>query len=281
MQVLSNFQLQSEFNKPILVDLFYNKTSTKKPLVIFIHGYKGYKDWGVFGKMNTQFVDQGFALLKFNFSHNGGTPEQPIDFPDLEAFGNNNYTKELSDLQTVLNWIRKETQLHNEIDVDNITLIGHSRGGGIATLTTASDPRIKKVITWASVCTLDRTMFQEGEELQAWKTSGVSYVINGRTKQKMPHYIQFYEDYMQNKEKLNVESAAVNISVPHLIIHGDGDDAVPFFHAENLNNWNPKSKLINIEGANHVFGGKQPWTEESLPQHFQEVLDSTLDFLKA
>lgn len=281
MQLLSNFQLQSEFNKPILVDLFFRETSTRKPLVIFIHGYKGYKDWGVFGKMNTQFVDQGFALLKFNFSHNGGTPEQHIDFPDLEAFGNNNYTKELSDLQTVLNWITKETEFNNEIDIENITLIGHSRGGGIATLTTASDARIKKAITWASVCTLDRTMFQEGEELQAWKSSGVSYVINGRTKQKMPHYIQFYEDYMQNKEKLNVESAANKISVPHLIIHGDGDDAVPFFHAQNLNKWNPKSELINIEGANHVFGGKQPWTEDSLPQHFQKVLDRTLDFLKA
>lgn len=281
MIILNNFQIASDFNKPILVDLFYQKTGTKKPLVIFIHGYKGYKDWGVFRKMNDRFVNEGFALLKFNFSHNGGTPEQPIDFPDLEAFGNNNYSKELSDLQTILNWISNETQHHAEIDIHNITLIGHSRGGGIATLTTASDSRIQKVITWASVCTLDRTMFQEGKELEAWKESGVSYVINGRTKQKMPHYIQFYEDYIQNREKLNVESAAKKIEVPHLIIHGDGDDAVPFFHAENLHTWNPKSKLINIPKSNHVFGGKQPWTEESLPSDFEQVLDKTLEFLKA
>ena len=281
MKILSNFQIKSKFHKPILLDLFYQKTGAQKPLVIFIHGYKGYKDWGVFGKMNDRFVDEGFALLKFNFSHNGGTPEQPIDFPDLEAFGNNNYSKELSDLQTVLNWISTETQYHEEIDIHNIALIGHSRGGGIATLTTASDSRIQKVITWASVCTLNRTMFQEGKELQAWKESGVSYVINGRTKQKMPHYIQFYEDYIQNKEKLNIESAAKKIEVPHLIIHGDGDDAVPFIHAENLHAWNPESKLINIPEANHVFGGKQPWTEEFLPSDFEQVLDITLEFLKA
>ena len=44
------------------------------------------------------FAASGIAVLKFNFSHNGGTVEQPIDFPDLEAFGHNNYTKELDDL---------------------------------------------------------------------------------------------------------------------------------------------------------------------------------------
>ena len=139
MQILNNHQLQSEFQKPILVDLFYKSTGKQKPLVIFVHGYKGYKNWGIFDKMNEHFLDKGFALLKFNFSHNGGTPEQPIDFPDLEAFGNNNYSKELSDLQTVINWITKNTEYHKEIDINQIYLIGHSRGGGISTLTTASD----------------------------------------------------------------------------------------------------------------------------------------------
>ena len=31
--------------------------------------------------------------------------DQPIDFPDLEAFGNNNYTKELDDLRSVIDWV--------------------------------------------------------------------------------------------------------------------------------------------------------------------------------
>ncbi len=49
-----------------------------------------------------QFVRAGFAFLKFNFSHNGTTPDHPQDFVDLEAFGNNNYTKQLFDLGKVL-----------------------------------------------------------------------------------------------------------------------------------------------------------------------------------
>lgn len=278
---LKNFPIPSTNQKPIVTDLYYQKTQYKKPLIIFVHGYKGYKDWGAFDKMSSQFLDTDFALLKFNFSHNGGTIEEPIDFPDLDAFGKNNYTMELDDLQTVINWISSNTSHQEEIDTDNITLIGHSRGGGIVTLTAANDSRIKQVVSWAGVCTLDRSMFHEGEELTTWKKEGVFYVINGRTKQKMPHYIQFYENYIQNKERLNIENASKNINIPHLIIHGDGDDAVPFFHAENIHSWNPKSELINIPNANHVFGAKQPWTEETFPEDFKIVLEKTIAFLKS
>ena len=77
--------------------------------------------------------------------------------------------------------------------------------------------------------------------------------MNGRTKQQMPHYIQFYENYIQNKERLSLENAARNINVPHLIFHGDGDFAVPVSHGQNLHTWNPNSELVIIPDANHVF----------------------------
>ena len=280
MNFLKNIPLKGKHQKSIITDLYYQKTNTKKPLVIFCHGYKGYKDWGVFGTMNEVFTSQGFALLKFNFSHNGGTLEQPIDFPDLEAFGNNNYIKELDDLQTVIDWIFKEESHHSEIDLNNITLIGHSRGGGIVTLTAAKDTRIQKVISWAAVCDLNRSMFHEGDALEQWKKEGVMYVVNGRTKQDMPHYIQFYENFIENKKELNIENACKQIQIPHLIIHGDGDTSVPVQHAQNLHTWNPKSELFIISNANHVFGAKQPWTEKEFPEHFQLVLEKTIEFLK-
>jgi pimeloyl-ACP methyl ester carboxylesterase len=122
-------------------------------------------------------------------------------------------------------------------------------------------------------------MFHDGPELDVWKKSGVFFVMNGRTKQQMPHFIGFYEDYMNNQERLSIENASRKISVPHLIIHGDGDDAVPFSHAENLHAWNPKSALVNIKDSNHVFMGKHPWTEKNLPEDFEVVLEKTLAFI--
>ncbi|MFY0630515.1 MAG: alpha/beta fold hydrolase [Flavobacteriaceae bacterium] len=277
---LRNIPVKGNHQKPILTDLYYHETNTQKPLVIFVHGYKGYKDWGAFDKMSSLFLEEGLALLKFNFSHNGGTPDQPIDFPDLEAFGNNNYTMELDDLQSVLNWITSNEKVQNEIDINNITLIGHSRGGAMATLTAAKDSRIKKLVTWAAVCDLNRSMFHEGAELEQWKKDGVFYIVNGRTKQQMPHYIQFYNNYIENKELLDVEKATKKINIPHLIFHGDGDLAVPVIHGKNLHRWNPNSELVIIPNANHVFGAKQPWTEEKFPEDFKIVLEKTIAFLK-
>ena len=281
MITLKNQPLQSRHNRPIVLDLFFKQTNKQKPLVIFAHGYKGYKDWGAFGKMQKYFVNEGFVLLKFNFSHNGGTLNQPIDFPDLDAFGKNNYTIELDDLQTVIDWISKNNDYKNEIDFNNITLIGHSRGGAIATLKTAEEKKISKLVTWAAVCDLNRSFFEDGPDLEQWKKEGVFYVLNGRTKQKMPHYIQFYENYIENKERLTIEIATKKITIPHLIIHGDGDTSVPVQHGKNLHQWNPSSRLIIIPKANHVFGAKQPWLEDQFPNDFELVLKETINFIKS
>ena len=76
---------------------------------------------------------------------------QPIDFPDLEAFAENNYSKELDDLSCVIDWAQKAYQTNSVIDVHTIVLIGHSRGGGIVTIKASEDIRIKKLITLAGV----------------------------------------------------------------------------------------------------------------------------------
>ena len=279
MKILKNFPITGKHNKSISTDLYFNQTNKQKPLVIFCHGYKGYKDWGAFELMSLNFLKADMALLKFNFSHNGCTLNQPIDFPDLEAFGNNNYIKELDDLESIINWICNAKEFKNEIDINNITLIGHSRGGAIAVLKAAEDLRIKKLITWAALCDLNRAMFHEGADLEQWKEDGVLYVLNGRTKQKMPHYIQFYNNFIKNKTRLSVENAAKKMMIPHLIIHGDNDLSVPFLHAQNLHRWNTTSKLIVVPKSNHVFGASQPWTKTKLPTNFKFVLEKTIAFI--
>ena len=279
MRILKNFPIKGKHTKSIITDLYFNKNNKQKPLVIFCHGYKGYKDWGAFDLMSSNFLKAGLALVKFNFSHNGCTLDQPIDFPDLDAFGNNNYTKELDDLESIIDWICTTVEFKNEIDTNNITLIGHSRGGAIAIIKAVENPKIKKLVTWAAVSDLDRTMFHESTELDKWKEDGVLYVLNGRTKQKMPHYLQFYYNFIKNKKRLCIENAVKKMSIPHLIIHGDNDLSVPFLHAQNLHKWNTLSKLIVVLESNHVFGASQPWTKTKLPEDFKFVVEKTIAFI--
>ena len=278
--ITKNLVLNRASKKPIVWDAFFNPTGTPKPLVVFCHGYKGFKDWGSWDLVANAFLNANFFFVKFNFSHNGGTVENPIDFPDLEAFSENNYSKELDDLDTLINHLlSKDNSFLRDIDSSKIILIGHSRGGGISILKASEDQRITQLITWASVCAFGKRTVTTGD-LEQWKREGVKYVLNGRTKQHMPHKYQFYEDYIANQERLNIETATKRIQIPQLIIHGKEDPSVFFSEAEALHSWNPKSELYAIENTNHVFNSKHPWEEDELPKALKQVTDKSLSFIK-
>ena len=277
MTILKNNIIKGLHQKPILADVFYQKNNQKKPIVIFAHGFKGYKDWGAWNLVAEKFAENGFIFVKFNFSHNGGTVSQPIDFPDLEAFGNNNFIKELDDLQSVINWIAQNDSLTDEIDPENLTLIGHSRGGGIVLLKAAEEKLVKKVITWAAVADFG-ARFPKGSELENWRKKGVAYIHNSRTNQQMPLYFQFYQNFSKNKLRLNICNAVKRLKIPQLIIHGKSDETVNPIEAKNLHKWNPKSKLYFIEG-NHTFGSKHPWLGTELPRGLEESVKKSIEFI--
>ena len=277
MNISKNIQIQGKHNKPILIDVFYPEDNKPKPIIIFCHGYKGFKDWGAWNLMAEEFAKQGFCFIKFNFAYNGGTVDEPIDFPDLEAFGNNNYTKELDDLDSVINWLIENYSSNKNFNISNITLLGHSRGGGIVTIKAEEDSRISKVISLAGVCDYENR-FPKGDAFNTWKKDGVYYIVNGRTKQDMPHFYQFFEDFEQNKERLDIKRATSNLKIPHLIIHGDNDTSVSIEEAKNLHNWNPKSKLVIIEDADHVFNSKHPWGKKEMPLQLKQVIKAITEF---
>ncbi|TXE08351.1 alpha/beta fold hydrolase [Gelidibacter salicanalis] len=279
MKIHKNNILNRTTKKPILWDAFYKATETQKPMVIFCHGYKGFKDWGAWDLVAKAFAEADLFFVKFNFSHNGGTMEQPIDFPDLEAFAENNYSKELDDLEDLITFLRSTSNpFQAEINPNNLVLIGHSRGGGIVTLKASEDDRITKVISWAGVSDFGQRTATSGE-LEQWKKEGVKYVLNGRTKQQMPHNYQFYEDFKANERRLHIEKAVKKIKIPHLIIHAKDDPSVAFTEAEALHSWNNKSLLLPIDNSDHVFGASHPWQFNHPPAPLKEVIQKSLAFI--
>lgn len=279
MNQLLNKVLPGKHGKPILTDVYYRTTHTAKPVVIFSHGFKGFKDWGAWHVIAQKFADAGFVFVLFNFSYNGTTPEKPDEFADPDAFGNNNYSIELDDLGVVIDWLCsphcavpvEERNLHQ------IFLTGHSRGGGLTILKAHEDPRIKAIATWAGVCSYHRHISQ-GNAIEQWREKGVIHIKNTRTGQQLPLYYQLYEDTLANYERLNIEKAARNLTCPLFIVHGTTDPVVLFEEAQLLNQWQPNSLLLPIPDANHVFGMRHPWTEEELPPHAQDLTNATIHF---
>ena len=218
--------------------------------------------------------------MKFNFSHNGTTPEHPEEFTDLEAFGNNNYSKELEDLRLVIDWIcDSSNKFSRSMDVNHLTLLGHSMGGGITILQVAKDKRVKKIITWASINECKTPWGNwPAEKMQEWKETGVQYYTNTRTKQQMPLRYQLYEDYVNNKEMLDIEKAIKSISIPILLCHGTLDSSVPIASALKLQSWQPSAQLFTVQ-SDHVFERSHPWVSDELPPAMESVVNASLKFL--
>jgi len=281
MTIKKNIVLEKEGNKPILVDFFYNSSNNKMPVIIFCHGYKGYKDWGAWNLVAKEFANNNFFFLKFNFSHNGGTVENPIDFPDLNAFGNNNFTHELNDIERVLSFMSENTEFSKNIDLTNIFLIGHSRGGGICAIKASENKQIKGLITWAGVSNF-KIRFNEGsQEFKEWKDKGVKYVENKRTKQQMPHFFQFYLDFKENEKRFNIQSAVQSLKIPFLVIHGDNDKSVLQNEGRDLHSWNKNSKFFSVKNGTHTFSSMHPWQELKLPKGLQLVTETSINFIKS
>jgi dienelactone hydrolase len=274
---LDNFTIKSSLHDlPILASVSYLKKDIPKPVIIFSHGFKGFKDWGHFPLVARWFAAQGFAFVRFNFSHNGTTPEEPADFGNLDNFGKNNFSIELHDLDDVINWVEANSDEH-QFDKEKIYLIGHSRGGGISIIKASEDVRIKKIATWASVADFESRMKVDGFE--EWKKTGVTYIPNARTNQNMPLYFQFYEDLDRNRERLLIKKAAKKLNKPFLIVHGTEDDTVSINEANALHQWVAGSRLCLIENADHAFNATHPFTAQELNEHILKKLKVSLEFL--
>jgi uncharacterized protein len=262
----------------ILADMYYNEQNTGA-LVLFCHGFKGFKDWGAWHLVAKDFAEAGFIFIKFNFSHNGIGKEDFKNLTRLDLFKKNNYSKEMEDVEVVLNWIGGESYKEKKLPaVKNIFILGHSRGGGIALLSAFENSKISKVATWASIANFDR--FGNEEDLVQWKLEGQKNFYNSRTKQDMKIGFQFYQDFDKNRQRFDLEKAAKNLKQALLLVHGKKDEGVGFSHAQRIKTWQQNAELVLIEGANHVFGAQHPWIGTSLPVDLEKVVQETILFFK-
>jgi len=270
-----SYTIAGALGKPIAIDWIIPDNEGNNSLIIFVHGFKGFKDWGTHHLTAKYFVDKGFQFLKFNFSHNGISLKEKDVFDDLDSFGQNTFSKELFDLDEVLTFALSGEELKAP---EHVFLIGHSRGGGICIIQAAEDHRVSKLVTWAAVNRFSNLWTPEQEE--QWKKEGVIYSLNTRTKQNMPLNVTLLEDLEHNSELLEIGSAAKKVAQPWLIIHGTEDAGVAVDQAKELNRQNPKSRLLLIDKGDHVFGANHPWTENEIPEKLKEVCDETISFLR-
>lgn len=274
----TNISLSKPGGRIIDTDCFHTVTPGEKhPMVVFSHGFKGFKDWGGFPYMMQKIAGHGYTAVSFNFSFNGTDKEHPAEFSRLDLFAQNTFSRELDDLQTVLDYFFEEAESYN-IDRNKIALIGHSRGGGISVIKASEDNRVKALITLSSVSYFDR---YSDEHKRKWNESGYFEVINTRTNQMMRLNSTLLDDLDQNKQRLNIISAAGKLKIPYLIIHGKEDLSVRFSEAEEIYNNSDKkiTEIFPVENTGHTFGTVHPF--KGTTKAFETVTEKIISFLES
>lgn len=263
------YTLTGSSGRLMLADLTLDDTNPQGPMIIFVHGFKGFKDWGAYNLVADYFARLGYRFLKFNFSHNGTTPDHPVDFADMIAFSENTFSMELDDLTTVIDFACNGGAIPR---AQSVCLMGHSMGGGISIIKAAEDKRVNRLITMASIGGF-RTLWSADEE-QQWRIQGVKYFENQRLGIQMPVKASLLDDLDRNPVRLNILAKAAELTQPWLIVHGEEDETIPVAQAYQLQSVHPGAELVIVKNADHVFNVPHPYPLETLTVELQEFCDA-------
>lgn len=268
-----DFVLNTKKNEKIRITAYGYENLETASCLIFVHGFKGFKDWGFWPYAGNYFAAKGFCVLSFNFSHNG-IGDNPTELTELDKFANNTFTLELDEMNQLL-----DAYLNNFFGSKcnkKLGILGHSRGGGESLIFSSRRKEISAVVLWASVANFNRYSKRQERE---WRKNGFFEVLNTRTNQMMRLNVCLLDDIENNKnDLLNLEKAAANLNKPMLIVHGEQDLSVKIEEGEQIYNWSDKklTQFYKIKATGHTFDVTHPF-EKSNPK-FESVLDKTLRF---
>jgi pimeloyl-ACP methyl ester carboxylesterase len=256
----------------ILVDVRAGDRTRSTPAVLVLHGFKGFKDWGMFPPLCERLARSGFAAVSFNVSGSGVDDAGEFSLPD--RFGHNTFSAEMTDVGTVLAALDA-----GDLGVprpSSVGLVGHSRGGGVGVLAARRYTRLAALVTWAAISTVDR--WDEAQRRQ-WRAMGRVDIVNARTGQVLPMYCDTLDDIEANAGGwLDVPAAAAALRIPWLIVHGDRDESVPVAEAEQLAaSAASPVELLRIETGGHTFGAVHPFAGPT--PELDRVFEATVRFL--
>ena len=126
---------------------------------------------------------------------------------------------------------------------------------------------------WTSIDILNELR----ELKRPWIGGGYRYSGRGLVGDR---FADFYINFKENEERLNIQKAAKNITIPHLVIHGDVDTSVSIKEGENLHQWNAKSEFEIIKNADHIFNVSHPWKKPNMSKELKSVTNLCINFLR-
>lgn len=249
-------------------------------VVVIAHGFKGYKDYGMFPAIAARVAAAGCIAHRFNFSHSGMTEQTEVfERPDL--FERDTWSRQVTDVRAVRDAITAGALEGGGLP---LVLLGHSRGGVAVLLTVGRDagvagrPAPAGVVTLAAPSYCNPFTTEVASQLleQGWIESPSS-----RTGQDLRVGADFLREQLDDPDGHDVLALVGRITCPLLVIHGDADPTVAPECAEQIAaaHAGPNQVLL-VESGDHVFDTPNPFPADGEPSpQLATVLEAVAAFL--
>jgi len=221
------------------------------PAVVLVHGLGSSKDSTTNQMLETVLLEKGISVFRFDMFGHG---ESDGDFADLT------HTKVVEDTIAALTYVKFR-------EYSRIGLVGSSFGG-FASVRAAARSDIPQFLALKSPVVTDISRIFGilfGDMMAEWENKGYIEYISPQGDQKRLNYT-FYQDAIRYKGY----EFAREIEIPTFIVHGDGDEIVPFDQSTGLAEALPNANLAAIPDADHRY---------TKPSDFKYMIELISDFV--
>lgn len=249
-------KIQFKNGKGLILHGFISEPKKYETAIIFLHGFPSSCQGFTASRILTAAAKTNYLMLIFSFSH---TPPSEGKFEDKLM------SKEVDDIKYAIDFLDKNYKYQQ------LVLIGHSTGAIDASLYAYRDKRIQKLILMGAESDTRHSVrydFTDQQVRDFWTKGKIIYNAPGKWYHRKKLKRAFYDEFFT----LNIPGAIKRYKRPLLIIHGENDEAVPFFNAKELFALaNKPKKLAIIKGSDHRF---------SHPKHFKRLLSEIIRFIE-
>ena len=227
----------------------FNPATDSCHMVILMHGIFSSKDFPPMPQIARALAKEGIASIRFDFDGHGKSEGQMIDMT---------IANELADAKAICDYAATLPY------VAGISLLGHSQGGVIASMTAGADNINPKALILLAPGSVIKEACQGGHFF------GNEFDPNDPPEYiKCFHHFKLGRNYLLQTQELDIYEVAERYQGPACIIHGSKDGIVPLWCSEKYKAIYSDSRMHIVEGENHLIIKKQ-----------KEVIRIILDFLK-
>lgn len=233
---------------------------------IVVHGFKGYKDYGMLPALAARLAGAGCVAYRYNASHSGMTNDVAT-FARPDLFERDTWNRQVEDLRAVVAAARAGTLPDPDPASAGdrpLVLVGHSRGGATCLLAAGRHPELAPAAVVTIAAPADAARVDDEARARLERGEAVESP-SARTGQVLRVGPAWWREQREDPEGHDVAVMTGRIDAPVVAIHGTADSTVPAKDAGRIADAARRGRAVLLEGANHVLDTPNPFAADGEP----------------